>query len=284
MLGEERSSFSRILNLLLTDSLIYFIFSSVMFWSNDHDVLLCREVVNLNPFTAKKGSTQRSGMWEKIAEVLNECTVHKFRVDKRSVRDHVGILVNKHKRKVRAEEKASGIAPDEPTELDNLLDTIIALEESADAQSQEASAEKSEKIESDRAKAEDARLKAMEKLSETRKRRSSSESEDEKPKRQRRSGSDAMEFLAERAKMNYELKQEELKMFKEQQGLEREKMEAMTRQQQQTQQQQTEMLQAMQHQRQQSKQQLLNTQMMMMQQQQEQSRAMMALLEKFINK
>ena len=103
-------------------------------------------------------------------------------------------------------------------------------------------------------------------------------------KRQRRTGSDAMEFLAERAEINYELKQEELKILKEQQGLEREKMEAMTRQQQQTQQQQTEMLQAMQHQQQQSQQQLLNTQMMMIQQQQEQSRVMMALLEKLINK
>ena len=40
-----------------------------MFWSNDH--MLCREVVKLNPFTAKKGSTQRSRMWEKIADVLN---------------------------------------------------------------------------------------------------------------------------------------------------------------------------------------------------------------------
>ena len=45
-----------------------------------------------------------------------------------------------------------------------------------------------------------------------------------------------MEFLAKRAKINYELKQEELKMWKEQQGMEREKMEAMTRQQQKTQQ------------------------------------------------
>ena len=146
-----------------------------MFWSNDHDVLLCREVLNLNPFTAKKGSTQRSGMWEKIADVLNECTVHKFRVDKRSVRDNVGILVNKHKRKVKAEEKL--------TELDNLLVIIIiASEESAGAQSQEVSTEKSKKIESDRAKAEDVRLKAMEKLSETRKSgRSSSEGEYENP-------------------------------------------------------------------------------------------------------
>jgi len=151
----------------------------------------------------------------------------------------MGILVNKHKRKVRAKEKASGIAPDEPSELENLLDTIIALEESADAESQELRAEKNEKCENDRAKAEDARLKAMEKLSETRKRLS--ESEEEKPKRQRRSGSDAMEFLADRARINYELKQQEFKMLKEQQALERENMEAMAKQQLQTQQQQTEM-------------------------------------------
>ena len=173
-------------------------------------------------------------MWEKIAQILNECTVLRLSVDKRSVRDHMGTLVNKHKRKVRAEEKASGIAPDEPSELENLLDTIIALEESSEAESQELRAERNEKCENDRAKAEDARLKAMEKLSETRKR--SSESEEEKPKRQRRSGSDAMEFLTDRAKMNYELKQQEFKMLQEQQALEREKLEAMAKQQLQTQQ------------------------------------------------
>ena len=60
-----------------------------------------------------------------------------FRVDKRSVRDHVGILVYKHKKKLLAEEKATGITPDEPTELENLLDMIIALEESGEAELQE---------------------------------------------------------------------------------------------------------------------------------------------------
>lgn len=68
-----------------------------------------------------------------------------------------------------------------------------------------------------------------------------------------------MEFLADRAKMNYELKQQEFKMLKEQQ-------EAMAKQQLQTQQQQTEMFKVMQ------------------QQQQQQSWAMMALLEKLANK
>ena len=130
-----------------------------MFWSNEHDVFLCREVVNLHPFTSKTGSAQRSGMWEKIAQTLNECTALRFSVDKRSVRDHIRILVKKDKRKVRAKEKTSGIAPGEPSELENLLDTIIALEESSEAESPELRVEKNEKCENDRAKAGVARLR-----------------------------------------------------------------------------------------------------------------------------
>ena len=44
-----------------------------------------------------------------------------------------------------------------------------------------------------RAKAEDVRLKAMEKLSDTKKRDSSADESDDKPKRQRRRGGDAIE-------------------------------------------------------------------------------------------
>ena len=110
-----------------------------------------------------------------------------------------------------------------------------------------------------------------------------SEREEEKPKWQQRRGSDAIVFFADRAKISYELKQQEFDMLREQQVLERAKMEAMAKQQQQTQQPQTEMFKILQQQ-QQSQQQLVNTQMMMMQQQQEQSRAMMSLLEKLTNK
>ena len=83
-------------------------FSSVMSWTHDHEAILCKEVVNVNPYTTKKGSTQRSSMWEKIADALNKCTVPKFRVDKRSVRDHVGILVYKHKKKISRRKKQLG--------------------------------------------------------------------------------------------------------------------------------------------------------------------------------
>ena len=107
-----------------------------MFWTYDHEAILCRKVVNVNPKTTKKGSIQRSSTWEKIADTLNKCTMPEFRVDKHSVRDHVGILVFKHK-KLQADKKAPGITPDEPTELENLLDTIIALEQSGNMELQE---------------------------------------------------------------------------------------------------------------------------------------------------
>ena len=262
-----------------------------MFWTYDHEAILCREVVNVNPYTTKKESTQRSSMWEKIAGTLNKCSVPKFRVDKRSVRDHVGILVYKHKKKLQAEEKATGVTPDEPTELENLLDTIIALEESGEAELQETQGTSSKKLQYDRAKAEDVRLKAMEKLSETKKRDSSVDESDDKPKRQRRSGGDAIGYLSERAKVSDQLKAEDLKMRKEHQKLEREKMEVLREQQMQMQQQHADVLKVMQQQQQQnqqqqqqSQQQLLNSQMMMMQQQQQQSNALMALLEKITNK
>ena len=35
-------------------------FSSVMFLTHDHKGIRCREVVNVNPYTTKKGSTQRT--------------------------------------------------------------------------------------------------------------------------------------------------------------------------------------------------------------------------------
>lgn len=63
----------------------------------------------------------------------------------------------------------------------------------------------------------------MEKLSETKKRDSSADESDDKLKRQRRSGDDAIEYLAERAKVSNHLKAEDLKMRKEHQTLERER-------------------------------------------------------------
>lgn len=111
----------------------------------------------------------------------------------------MGILVYKHKKKLLAEEKATGITPDEPTELENLLDMIIALEESGEAELQETQGTASKKRQYDRAKVKDVRLKAMEKLSETKKRGSSEDESDDKPKCQPRRGGDAIEQSTNKA-------------------------------------------------------------------------------------
>ena len=114
----------------------------------------------------------------------------------------MGILVYEHKKKRQGEEKATGITPDEPTELENLLNTITALEESGEAELQETQGASGEKLQYNRAEAEDVRLKAMEKLLEPKKRDSSADESDDKPKRQRRSGADAIQYLAERVKVS----------------------------------------------------------------------------------
>ena len=76
---------------------------------------------------------------------------------------------------------------------------IIALEESGEAELQEIQGTASKKRQYDRAKAEDVRLKAMEKLSETKKRGSSADESNDKPKHQRRTGSDAIEQSTDKA-------------------------------------------------------------------------------------
>ena len=243
---------------------IFFYFSSVMFWTKDHDLILCREVLNLIPFTTKKGSTQRSTIWDKVATTLNNCSCLACNVDKRSVRDHVGILQNRHKKKLRAEEKASGIVPDEPTELENLLEQIIALEESAEAEQQETGREKSRKIENDRAKAEDIRLKAMEKLNDTQKRQSDG-MEDNQSKPPRRSGSSTISYLLQRADINYELKQQELKLERDQQEFEKKQMEVSATAQKQFQEQQSQLLKVV------------------LQQQQLQTKALLDIMERIVN-
>ena len=65
-----------------------------MTWSNKHDVLLCREIILIEPFAHKEGSRERGSAWDVIASELNcinEGSV-KFEVTKRAVRDRYNLL------------------------------------------------------------------------------------------------------------------------------------------------------------------------------------------------
>ena len=104
-----------------------------MNWTEEHDSVFCREIIFVNPFSAKKKSVQRSALWQKVADTLNSITDPVFYVDKRSVRDHIGVLVQRFKRKEAKELKESGTNPTK-TEVDVAIEQIIAMEESADEQ------------------------------------------------------------------------------------------------------------------------------------------------------
>ena len=245
-----------------------------MFWSTDHDILFCHEILLVNPYQAKKGTNYRSSLWEKIAISLVKCSTLKFVVDKRSVRDHIAVLINRYKKKMRAEANASGIAPDEPSELDSMLEEIVALEETAVLDQQVIDDEKRDSLEKDREKAQDMRHKAMEKLSETTKCKAIEENKEVKKKRH--SAFDTLEYLKEKNEREKGLKEKELQMRKEEKEVQ---MQFFT--------QQADILKIMQEdQRQQreNQQQQMTPQLAIMQQQQEQNRALMDVVSKMINK
>lgn len=71
--------------------------SGKMEWSEQKDILLCHEVLQAEPYRAKEKTVGRAQAWEKIANILNKRA--EFKVNKRSVRDHYMVLVEKLKNK-----------------------------------------------------------------------------------------------------------------------------------------------------------------------------------------
>lgn len=98
-----------------------------MQWTKEHDDLLVKEVLALDPYSSPKGSTERSNVWDSIAGHLNACSHVKFAVSGRSVKDRLQlVLIRNYKRKMSEEIRASGI------EVDGLSDFETAMEEIAE--------------------------------------------------------------------------------------------------------------------------------------------------------
>ena len=107
---------------------------SEMEWKEEHDVLLCREILVSQPFKFKERTVERGKIWYEIANRLNNCQTLKFRVNKQSVRERFKLIKEKFKRKIQDEEKASGIDVEPASELEQALEDICALEESLSAE------------------------------------------------------------------------------------------------------------------------------------------------------
>ena len=232
-----------------------------MVWTDSHDILLCREILVKNPFMYKKSSPQRGQVWQEIAKNLSLIRKPNFKIDldQRAVRERYKLLSNKLRRKLSDEMKASGIDTD-MSEVEDLVEELIQLEDASLEQQKLHQEEQKKRVEEDKENANDMRVKAMESLGETRKRKGDKETKD---KKRRSNGSETLQYLREKnelmAKFRMEDKALEEQKQKEESKRHDEFMKMMLQQQQQF-------------------------QAMMAQQQQQQNQLMMAVISKMGSK
>ena len=166
-----------------------------MEWSKAKDVLLAKEVLYLEPFQFKERTAQSVQAWQDLVNNLMKNYTGKFdKLTSRGAKDHIALLIKNHKKKNADELKASGISP-EQSELDTILEEIIERMEANVAEIEKDNEKKKREV----AMAKDIRLKAMEALSQTKKR----ENEDGNIKpakqiRRRSNGSEMIAYLKER--------------------------------------------------------------------------------------
>lgn len=171
-----------------------------MEWTTRHDILLFREILVSEPYKFKKSSNERGKLWTMVANNLNKIVEVRFRVKQRGVRERFEGIQERYLQRVTAEVKASGISPEE-TEVDKLMEEITERVQLADA-SRENDDIKAKKAEKEQLVAQDIRQQAMETFGATRKRSvdgEASEGGGKKEKRNRRSGSSAVDYLREKA-------------------------------------------------------------------------------------
>lgn len=167
-----------------------------MEWSKAKDVLLAKEVLYLEPFQFKERTAHSVQAWQDLVNNLMKNYPGKFeKLTSRGAKDHIALLIENHKKKNADELKASGISP-EQSGLDTILEEIIERMEANVAEIEKDNEKKKREV----AMAKDIRLKAMEALSQTKKR----ENEDgninpAKQIRRRSNGSEMIAYLKERA-------------------------------------------------------------------------------------
>ena len=140
-----------------------------MDWTEEHDIILLREVLAQDPYSYKTGSRERGQVLQTIADVLNNMQQPQFKVTSRSIRDHLNSLLSKFKSKTNKELKASGTEV-ETTELNVLLEEVLSTKTEYDIKFSKLDDRKKQKIEDDENSAEAVRNRSMERLSETKKR------------------------------------------------------------------------------------------------------------------
>ena len=200
-------------------------FSGTFRWGEKKDKILLREVRQKEPYIERSGSKEAGQKWSEIAAVIN--THADFAMmprDQRSVRERFTKLLNDFNTKMNKEEKASGISPDDLSEVEQILEEIKEIITS----NVSTACNSKDKSESERAKAAMViRNKAMTSWGKEAD-EDGIEEADIKPKRKRsrRSGADPLEYLKIKKDAEMELKKEEMELRKEQLRMENMRYEA----------------------------------------------------------
>ena len=164
---------------------------------------MLKEVSLLKPFQTRKYTSERKLAWDEVASNIN-LLITTGEVKGRGCADRYEILKSNFKRKNNAEIRASGIAPDEPTEAELLLEDLAELE--ADFELEQLATKEKEKLQKEKEKqdGEEVRNASMESLGETssRKRKRSKNND----------SSDVLEYLSNKRDKELELKEKELEL------------------------------------------------------------------------
>ena len=112
-----------------------------MVWTEDHEVLFCREVRLRDLYQYKDASRERGQSLDRVAESLNVVPTLWFKVDQRPLRDKLNKLLKDYISKRNKEERDTGISP-EQRELDDLLQNIFERKQEAEATYAEKNLEK----------------------------------------------------------------------------------------------------------------------------------------------
>ena len=180
-----------------------------MEWSEEHDIILLREMISREIFSFKKGSPDRGKTWESIQEFLNQMENPKFHIkEKRGVQDRWNILQGKFLKRMREEEAASGIECEELSEKDTLIEELSERERSFQV--------KEKNTAKDKEAAESVRRKAMERMKDSK--RKTSQDSDLDPglaaggKKSRKTATEVVDFLKEKAKCEQTQRQQEMEL------------------------------------------------------------------------
>lgn len=180
-----------------------------MVWNQEKEVLLCREVLLVEPHRFKEKTRERSQCWQSICNNLLKLPGFNA-LTTRGVREKTTNLIERFRRIERDDIASTGTSR-EIDELDVLLEEIIAkVEEFKNSYD-----DSNKKKDKDKVLGEEVRQMALETYSETRKRSKENNDGNTTSSKRRSSGDSTITYLVQKMQGDQQLREKELALEKE---------------------------------------------------------------------